>query len=205
MAQRLARSQAAGRASPRIPALFGEAFAHFASGPELSDIGAIIGAKAGASSSQAGIGVWFSQDHDHPGGAYYSCFFLAGIKSPAGKSDLDRALVVWNATNGIRDEKGLRRLALDLELSAEADDILISHRRDMRSFQGNLGKTAVWVFYMTRPSNPTGIPDQVRKLLADAAFGSIGVSVQPVQTQDGVEVYQAVALVLDRSTGPKLP
>jgi hypothetical protein len=75
----------------------------------------------------------------------------------------------------------------------------------MRSFQGNLGKTAVWVFYMTRPSNPTGIPDQVRKLLADAAFGSIGVSVQPVQTQDGVEVYQAVALVLDRSTGPKLP
>jgi hypothetical protein len=196
-AKAFARNRAAGRELPQVPSFFGETSVHFAIGAELTQLAEAIAAKAGTRSDRIGIGVWFTRDREYPGGAYWVCVLLVGGDRPPGKSDLERTLSAWNAVNGIRNEMNLRRLEFDQGLFAKADEILSLHRQGKRP-PASFGAPAVWYFYLARPGDLGGIPDEARLLIGNRMFGRIGISIQPMLTQDGLEVMQAVALVLDR-------
>ncbi len=196
-----ARDKAAGRPIPNLPDSFGPALIRFNMGPDVDAIAASLKDEKSADYGRAGIGVWFARTTEYPGGAYYVCTILLGGRTQTGTSDLDRVMAIWRAVNRMRDKKLLPRLVLDSNLSRTADEIIRLQR------QGRASKISVkypqaWMVVNLNPQDLSSLPDGVRRILDDRAWGRMGVSTLPVVTEDGVEVMLSVAIVLDRRQSP---
>ncbi len=196
-----ARDKAAGRPIPDLPDSFGPAVIRFNMGPDADAIAASVKGERNADYGRAGIGVWFARTREYPGGAYYICTILLGGRTRTGSSDLDRVITIWRAANRVRDKKLLPRLLLDSNLSRAADEI-IRLQRQGRSGEISVRYPQAWMVVNMNPKDPSSLPDSVRRVLDNRAWGRIGISTIPVVTEDGVEVMLSVAIVLDRKTSP---
>lgn len=192
-----ARDKAAGRPIPGLPDSFGPAVIRFNMGPDVDAIAASLKDEKSADYGRAGIGAWFARTGEYPGGAYYVCTILLGGRTRTGTSDLDRVIATWRAANRIRDKKLLPRLVLDSNLSRTADEILRLQRQG-RASEISVQYPQAWMVFNMNPKDTSSLPDSVRRVLDDRAWGRIGISVLPIVTEAGVEVMLSVAIVLDR-------
>ena len=194
-AQTIAGEKAAGRPVPPVPAFFGRVLVRVASGQELGMIADRIRSKDVAGYGRAGIGVKFGRNPEFPGGAYFVCALLIMDSAGPGPDDLERLLAVLKAANGIRARMKLAHLELDAGLSSRADEVVARKRMGGPGGAAEEGEGDVF-FSMFQKLDRVGPP--LRKRLEDPGFRRVGISTLPIQTEDGVPMLYAVAVVLGR-------
>jgi len=194
-AQTIAGEKAAGRPVPHVPGFFGEALVRIASGPDLGMIAGRIRGEDLADYGRAGIGIRFGRSPEFPGGAYFVCALLIRDSARAGPDDLERLLAVLKAVNTIRAGKKLSPLELDAGLSDRADEVIARKRMAGPGGAAEEGDGNVF-FSMFQKLDQ--VSPALRKRLEDPGVRRAGISTLPVQTQDGIPLLYAVAVVLGR-------
>jgi len=194
-ADAFARAKAAGRDLPPVPSFFGKTAVSLAIGPELAQVIGVIRENDLAGHGRAGIGVSFSRGPEYPGGAYFICVLLIEDSGSADPDELDRLLKVLKAANDLRARSRREPLALDMELSRRADDVVSDQRRTGRS---TLPVQALEETFFSMFQRLGQFDDKLRTRIADPAFRKIGISTLPIQLEEGGKLQYAVAVILGR-------
>jgi uncharacterized protein YkwD len=127
MADTYARSyslkKATGQPQLNISNFFGETHIHFLITPELAITESVARRIASPVYESGGVGAWFGQLDDYPGGTYIITLFLFPKSPYEGLEEKDFSEIVLEAINAEREERGLVPLKLDTLSSRHASDL----------------------------------------------------------------------------------
>ncbi|MBM3312787.1 MAG: CAP domain-containing protein, partial [Candidatus Aminicenantes bacterium] len=191
-----ARARATGHVLRAVPPDFRGSQISFAVGPDLAEIGDLLGKKSAAPFVRGGLGVFFDRTPAYPGGAYYICAILMPASPRGGLGSKELAEVVFRAANSVRRDNNLGPLFVKgtLNRAASAGRKGQDGAVDARSSASS--KTFKIVYETT---DLTLIPTPLTSVLRVSSFRKIGISVSPVANRWGTVEHFTVAVVLARS------
>ena len=146
---------------------------------------------------EAGIGVHFSRNAEHPGGAYFITLFLFPRTMFRGLSPVELQEKLLSTVNSFREGRGLGSLHLDSWLSHEASRIAKAGESRINildlgaSFRGRL----IYVnSYIT--NDPSRLPQPSPSKLDDPSIRSIGIGIFFGRTETVEREVYTITLIL---------
>lgn len=197
IAQLCAQARARNEPQPPVPKSFGEALIVNLITPFLDDLTEIETHLIEPKYMLLGIGVSFSREPNHPGGAYFlTIIFMPDLfKAPPSLDSMKN--IIWTSMNEIRLESGLNYLRLKQSLCREAERIgaIYLNQKDRQAASVELSPNQVAVFYFTEKLEL--FPEKIKPWIQHPFGQNIGIHVILIKTEDFPRGAYFVVLIFE--------